>query len=94
MTYNDVFPLNLRPLNPSDPICIKLNILKVVDIYKHQVSKFVFKCLNGTNPIQFRNWFILNYDKYGHRTRSNFNTDNGINIKNLFYHQHKHQIMD
>ena len=44
----------------------------------------MFKCLNGTNPIQFHNWFILNYDKYGHRTRSNFNTGNGIIIKNLF----------
>ena len=52
-------------------------------VNKHQVSKFVFKCLNGTNPVQFHNWFILNYDKYGHRTRSNLNTDNGIIIKNL-----------
>ena len=50
MTYNDVFPLNPGPLSPSDPIFIKLNLLKAVDIYKHQVSKFVFKCLNGTNP--------------------------------------------
>ena len=72
------------PLSPSDPIFIKLNLLKVVDIYKHEVSNFVFKCLNGTNPIEFNNWFILNYDKYEHRTRSNFNTDNGIIIKNLF----------
>ena len=84
MTYNDVFLLNPGPLSPSDPIFIKLNFLKVVDICKHQVSKFVFRCLNGTNPIQFHNWFILNYDKYGHRTMSNFNTDNGIIIKNLF----------
>ena len=40
--------------------------------------------LNGTNPKQFHNWFTLNYDKYGHWTRSNFNTDDGITIKNLF----------
>ena len=32
MTYNDVFPLNPGPLSPSDPIFIKVNFLKVVDI--------------------------------------------------------------
>ena len=44
MTYNGVFPLNPGPLSPSDSIFIKLNFLKVDDIYKYQVSKFVFVC--------------------------------------------------
>ena len=47
---------------------------------KYQVSKFVFKSLDQTSPIQF----ILNYEKYGHITRSNFNTTDGTIIKNLF----------
>ena len=38
-----------------------------------------------SNPIFIKlNWFILNYDKYGHRTMSNFNSDDGIIINSLF----------
>ena len=58
--------------------------MKVGDIYKYQVSKFVFRSLGQRSPIQLHNWFILNYEKYGHRTRSNFNTTDGTIIKNLF----------
>ena len=78
MTFNDAYPITPSPLRPSDPIFSKLNFLKVEDIFKFQVSKFVFKCLYGNTPLQFRNWFTLNYEKYGHRTRSNYNTNNGI----------------
>ena len=31
------------PLTPSNPIFVKLNTLKVTDIYKYQISKFIFK---------------------------------------------------
>ena len=71
MTFNDAYPITPGPLRPSDPIFTKLNFLKVEDIFKFQVSKFVFKCLYGNTPLQFHNWFTLNYEKYGHRTRSN-----------------------
>ena len=84
MTFNDGFPLIPGPLSPTDPIFIKLNFMKVEDIYKYQVSKFVFKSLNQTSPLQFHNWFKLNHEKYMHRTRSNFNTTDGTIIKNLF----------
>ena len=84
MTFNDAYPITPGPLRPSDPIFTKLNFLKVEDIFKFQVSKFVFKCLYGNTPLQFHNWFTLNYEKYGHRTRSNYNTNNGIFIKSLF----------
>ena len=77
MNYGEIFFIT-----PFEGILREVQ-LSNVDNHDNQVSKFVFKCLNGTNPIQFHNWFILNYDKYGHRTRSNFNTD-GIIIKNLF----------
>ena len=66
MTFNDGFPLIPGPLMPTDPIFAELNFMKVGDIYKYQVSKFVFKSLDQTSPIQFHNWFILNYEKYGH----------------------------
>ena len=39
MTY-DVFPTIPGPLRPTDPIFVKLNSLKVEDIYKYQVAKF------------------------------------------------------
>ena len=84
MTFNDGFSLIPGPLRPTDPIFIKLNFMKVEDIYKCQVSKFVFKSLNQTSPLQFHNWFKLNHEKYIHRTRSNFNTTDGTIIKNLF----------
>ena len=84
MTFNDAYPITPGPLRPSDPIFTKLNFLKVEDIFKFQVSKFVFMCLYGNTPLQFHNWFTLNYEKYGHRTRSNYNTNNGIFIKSLF----------
>ena len=84
MTFNDGFPLIPGPLRPTDPIFIKLNFMKVEDIYKCQVFKFVFKSLYQTSPLQFHNWFEFNHEKYIHRTRSNFHTTDGTIIKNLF----------
>ena len=54
MTYNDAYLITPGPLRPSDPIFSELNFLKVEDIFKFQVSKFVFKCLYGNTPLQFR----------------------------------------
>ena len=54
------------------------------DIYKYQVSKFVFKCLNRTTPEQFQNWYKINDEIHGYSTRSNFNVNDGIIINNLF----------
>ena len=42
LTFNDVYPTTPGPLIPTEPIFAKLNVLKVDDIYNHQVSKFVF----------------------------------------------------
>ena len=47
LTFNDVYPS--IPLSPTAPIFAKLNALKVDDIYSHQVSKFVFKCIYRFN---------------------------------------------
>ena len=45
MTFNDVSPAIPGPLSCADPIFVKMNSMKVEDIYKYQVAKFVFKCL-------------------------------------------------
>ena len=55
-----------------------------MDIYKVQVSKYIFKCINKIAPINFHNWFKVNHERYGYNTRSNFNINDGKLMKNLF----------
>ena len=50
MTYNDVYPTVPGPLISSVPIFVRLGILKITDIYKYQVSKFIFECINKLAP--------------------------------------------
>ena len=63
---------------------MKLKFLKIEDIYKYQVSKFVCKCINRTSPVQFHDWFKLSHEIHDHSTRSNFNANEGLIINNLF----------
>ena len=84
LTFTDVFPAIPGLLSSTDPIIVKLNSLKVEDIYQYQVAKFVYKCLNRTTPEQFHNWFKLYHQLHGHHTRSNFNANDGIIINNIF----------
>ena len=39
------------------PLFLKLNILTLYDIFKLQISKFVFDCVNCNGPVQFHNYF-------------------------------------
>ena len=66
MTYNDRRPTIHGPLISSDPIFIKMETLKISDIYKYQVSKFIFKCNNKMAPINFHNWFKVNHERHGY----------------------------
>ena len=68
MTFNDICTTVPGPLIPSDPIFIKLDTLKVMDIYKFQVSKFIFKCINKIAPVNFQNWFKINHERNGYNT--------------------------
>ena len=54
MTYKDSYPIIPGPLLPSGPIFYQLKTLKVVDIYHSQVAKFVFKSMNLTTPLNFK----------------------------------------
>ena len=83
MTFSDLYPDTPGPLCPSNPIFPKLNMLKVSDIHKYQVLKFVFKSINRLAPEQFHDWFQLNHESNRYKTRSNFNIDSGSIIKNL-----------
>ena len=84
MTYNDTYPTVCGPLVSSDPIFAKLETLKVMDIYKYQVSKFTYKSINKMAPDNFHNWFVINHERHGYSTRSNINISDGTKIKNLF----------
>ena len=83
MTFSDLYPDTPGPLCPSNSIFSKLNMLKVSDIHKYQVLKFVFKSINMLAPEQFHDWFQLNHESNRYKTRSNSNIDSGSIIKNL-----------
>ena len=58
-------------------------MLKVSDVHKYQVLKFVFESINMLGPEQFYDWFQLNHERHRYKTRSNFNMDSGTIIKYL-----------
>ena len=70
---------------PSILVFSKLGVLKVQDVFKLQVSKFIFNCLQLNTPTIFHNWFRLNYTIHNYNTRSTFfDIDDAINSNNLF----------
>ena len=70
MTNNNMFHTVLCPLVSADPLFIELEILKVQDMFKLELGKFVYSCLNETTPLIFHNWFVLNHTVHGHATIS------------------------
>ena len=81
ITYNDTLPPVPGPLYPTD----SLEILKVQDVFKLQVSNFIFDCLHLNTPTNFHNWFSLKHNIHNYNTRSNFfDIEIGLNSNNLF----------
>ena len=72
----------------SDPLFFKLETLKIQDLFKLKISKFIYKSLNKDNPIlNFHNWFILTSQIHNYNTRSKFiGTEQLIYSNNLFIH--------
>ena len=71
MTYKDQYPQIPGPRNPSDPIFNELGVLKVQDVFKLQVSKFIYDCLSSNTSSIFWDWFILNHMVHSYNTTSN-----------------------
>ena len=71
MSFKDQYPQIPGPRNPSDPIFVELGILKIQDVFKLQVSKFIYDCLTSNTPSIFRDWFILNHKVHIYNTTSN-----------------------
>ena len=80
MTNNDQYQQVPGPLIHSGPIFKELGILKVDDIFKLHVSKFIYSCLSFKTPRLFFNWFIMNHTVHNYNTVSNVI----INMKNYF----------
>ena len=69
----------------SDPLFFKLEILKIQDLFKLKIAKFIYKCLNKNTPINFQNWFTLATQTHNYNTRSKFIvSDQLVNTKHLF----------
>ena len=72
-------------LPSTDPLFRKMEIHKIHDVFKLKVSKFIFNCLNKTNPVQFHNWYLLTSQVHLHNTRSKYvDIDNAISTRTLF----------
>ncbi len=86
ITFNDSFHTEGYGLCHSSPLFLQLEFLIISDIYKFQISKFLYDCLNGYAPRQFNTWFTYNTENYDYHTRSNAQILNGnvLNITNLF----------
>ena len=84
LTKNDHYPLIPGPLVSTNPLFKDLQILKVHDVFKLHVAKFIFSCLSFITPSIFFNWFILNHTLHNYNTVSNIN----VIMKNYFEIDH------
>ena len=80
MLFKDQYPQIPGPLNPSNPLFLELGILKVDDVFKFHVAKFVYECLSFTTPSLFWNWFTYNHSIHSYNTTSS----SKVNMKNHF----------
>ena len=84
LTFNDVRQ-NDYSFPSSNPLFFKLEILKIQDLFKVKIDKFIYKCLNNNTPINFHNWFLYTTQIHNYNTRSGYiDTNQLIITKNLF----------
>ena len=70
---------------PSTPLFFKEKLLKVQDIFKIRIAKFIYTSLNKTSPANFHLWFKLTIQVHNHNTRSQYiDIENYILTNNLF----------
>ena len=56
------------PLYPTDPLFHEFEIMKINDVFKLQVAKFIFNCMHLNTPHIFHNWFTLNHMVHNYNT--------------------------
>ena len=84
LTHNEVRQNDYSFLS-SNPLFLKLETLKIQDLLKVKIGKFIYKCLNKNTPINFLDWFLLTSQIHNYNTRSGYtDTDQLLSTKNLF----------
>ena len=72
-------------LIPSDPLFFIMEILKIHDIFKLRIVKFIFNCLIKNIPSNFYSWFNLTNIIHNYNTRSKFiDIDQSTTTRSLF----------
>ena len=59
------------PLPATAPLFKNLEILKLDEVFKFKIVKFVFQCLAQDTPSNFHTWFNVNNEIHQHGTTSN-----------------------
>ena len=83
MTFNNKRNDNFQYPH-SDPLFKKLGILKIQDIKKLCLTKFVYKFFDKSVPNNFHDWFTLISQVHHYNTRMNFNLETSTNTKTLY----------
>ena len=58
ITHNNEFIGLAGQLARSAPLFYETGLLDIYDIFKSQIAKFVFSCLNFTSPPQVHDYYI------------------------------------
>ena len=83
ITYKDQFPTIPGPLHPSNPLFLKLEFIKIKDIFTLQILKFIHKCINYNMIANFDHWFKLKKDVHTHLTKTNYNKTSQVSTNKL-----------
>ena len=69
----------------ANPLFFRLEILKIHDLFKLKIAKFIYNCLKKLTPTNFITWFNLTSQVHNHNTRSKFIDINNFNYKQIIY---------
>ena len=83
MTFNDRRGENFQYPH-SDPLFKRLDILKIYDIHKLGLCKFIYKYFHMIIPSNFHNWFTLVSQVHNYNTRMNYNSETSNNTNTLY----------
>ena len=68
--YFQIYGREPGPLPSSEPLYKNLEILKLEDIFKLNIAKFVYSTLTFHSPSNFHEWFSYDHEIHSHSTRS------------------------
>ena len=85
ITFQKRFIRMTTYLGKRQPLFVRPGFLKVQDLFKLKIAKFIYNCINKHNPTNFHLWFKLTTQTHNRNTRSKFiYIDNSRTTNNLF----------